>query len=92
MNLGLLGIFGNLLLEGIKLFGEERKASIYKKHYNAIKYLDAVKNRNYNSSPQYTDIDVNLAQKDLEAFVISYAPMLGEEIEKIIKAGVWPPK
>ncbi len=89
---GILEIAGGIILEGIKLFSEERQRAIHKKYYNAIEYLNAVKNRTFNSSPQYTDIDVKLAKQELEAFVIAYGPLVGVEIGNIIKAGVWPPK
>jgi hypothetical protein len=90
--LGIVEIAGLLILEGVQLFDNERQRAISKKYHNAITYLNEVKNRTFNSEIQYTDIDVKLARQELEAFVIAYAPLLGDEIGNIVKAGVWPPK
>jgi hypothetical protein len=90
--MGALEIAGGIVLEGIKLFSAERQRAIMSEHKEAITHLQNVHNRNYRSSPQYTDIDIKLAEQKLMAFVAAYAPVINLEIGKIVQAGIWPQK
>ncbi|MBF31852.1 MAG: hypothetical protein Unbinned1322contig1000_45 [Prokaryotic dsDNA virus sp.] len=64
-----LELIGNIVLKGMELWSVERKKAFQKKHFNILEELDQARNRVF---PEYTDIDVALAEEKYENFLEAY--------------------
>jgi hypothetical protein len=64
-----LELIGNIVLKGMELWSVERKKAFQKKHFNILEELDQARRKVF---PEYTDIDVTIAEKRYKNFLEAY--------------------
>lgn len=70
IGVGEIGILvGEILVEGMKLFREERKKALLKSYHEAMNELNEARNAKF---PNYSDVRVAKAQQRLRAFLEAY--------------------
>lgn len=70
-------VIANIVLEGMKIFREERKHKIHKKYEKALKRLRDAQNKIY---PTYSDDDLTLANDELREFLEVYGSEFRAEV------------
>ena len=71
-----LELIGNIVLQGMELWSVERKKAFQKKHFNILEELDQARRKVF---PEYTDIDVAIAEKKYRNFLQAYHLEMSQE-------------